>query len=94
MLPLATCSRPKQLSIVVGVKTIYRAILVPGKQNVVVLIQLHQKNTGPMIKIRPILRWTVRVIHHHAGNVPGVTAGRLPGPHTGTGCHINGQNRI
>ncbi len=87
-------SRPTHLSFIVRVKRIHGAILMAGKQDIFISLELNDKNTGTMIKIWPILRRTVRVISHHAGDIPGIATGGLTGPHSSTGRHINRKNRI
>ena len=84
---------PKHRALVVRVQAIDRAVLVAHRQHGAAL-GLNEDHAGAVVEVRPVLLGAVGVVRHHAGHVPSVPGGALPGPDPLAGGQIDGDHRI
>ena len=84
---------PKHRALAVWVQAIDRAVLVAHRQHGAAL-GLNEDHAGAVVEVRPVLGGTVGVVRHHAGHVPSVPGGALPGPDPLAGGQIDGDHRI
>src|SRR5690349_6012230 len=63
---------PEYLSLGVRIEAVYNPMLLAGEQHLFASRQLVENGAGGDVDVRAVFRRTVRIVLHHAGNVPGV----------------------
>ena len=71
---------PQQLAVLVRVQAVNATVLVSGGQYLLAVPEVYQNHAGAVVEVRAAFLGAVRVIGHHARDVPGVVLRALALP--------------